>query len=383
VGKQVLIIQRRLPQYRVPLFESLRHRLAEENIHLNVVYSSPSSDDLLKRDEGELEWGLRIPSHSIRFWKLRLIFQKISKDELERQDLIILPHENKFLPNYLLLQKQRKDRMKLAFFGHGTNFQEDRNNGYQNKLRVWTARHVDWWFAYSSISVKKVIDYGFPENRITCLNNTIDINELIRWRESISPDELDALRVALDLKGKKVGVFIGGFYKEKRLDFLFSAADGLHRQLEDFELLIIGGGPWCDRVGDYVSNRPWAKWVGAKHDREKVLHLALGHVMLNPGMVGLGILDSFAMGLPMVTTDCRIHSPEIAYLDPGRNGIITDNTLEAFTEEVGKLFVNPGLRQKIAEEGIKDSSEYLLENMVQRFCEGITQALNTPHFYTR
>jgi glycosyltransferase involved in cell wall biosynthesis len=102
--------------------------------------------------------------------------------------------------------------------------------------------------------------------------------------------------------------------------------------------------------------------------------------MLNPGAVGLGILDSFAMGLPMVTTDCKIHSPEIAYLDPGRNGIITENSLGAFTEQVEKLLVNPGLRQKIAEEGMKDSSQYLLENMVQKFSEGIIDALNAPCF---
>jgi glycosyltransferase involved in cell wall biosynthesis len=124
----------------------------------------------------------------------------------------------------------------------------------------------------------------------------------------------------------------------------------------------------------------WIGSVGAKRDREKVLHLALGHLMLNPGMVGLGILDSFAMGLPMVTTDCKIHSPEIAYLNPARNGIITENSLGAFTEQVQKLLVNPGLRQKIAEEGMKDSSQYLLQNMVQKFSEGITDALNAPCF---
>ena len=56
--------------------------------------------------------------------------------------------------------------------------------------------------------------------------------------------------------------------------------------------------------------------------------------------VGLGILDSFALGIPMVTTDCKIHSPEIAYLKSGRNGLMIADSEEAFIEGVERLLKN-------------------------------------------
>ena len=115
--------------------------------------------------------------------------------------------------------------------------------------------------------------------------------------------------------------------------------------------------------------------MGAKHDHEKVLHLALGHVMLNPGLVGLSLFDSFSMGLPMVTTDCGIHSPEIAYLVSGRNGFMVPNHKDAFVECVMDLLTNPTRRNTVGEFCKEECRHYSLDKMVDSFCDGILKAL--------
>jgi len=94
--------------------------------------------------------------------------------------------------------------------------------------------------------------------------------------------------------------------------------------------------------------------------------------------VGLGILDSFALGIPMVTTDCKIHSPEIAYLESGRNGIMTSDNLEAYVVAVESLLRDDQLRKQMASTCIEDAQRYSLENMVSNFREGILKALNSP-----
>jgi glycosyltransferase involved in cell wall biosynthesis len=91
---------------------------------------------------------------------------------------------------------------------------------------------------------------------------------------------------------------------------------------------------------------------------------------------GLGILDSFALGIPMVTTDCRIHSPEIAYLESGRNGIMTSDNVESYVDSVVLLLKDDQFRNKIASACIEDSHRYSLEKMVDNFCKGILKALN-------
>jgi glycosyltransferase involved in cell wall biosynthesis len=360
----------------------MQHRLSMDGINLHLVYGTPTTQEVMRHDEGYISWGVKVPCHYFSFGGRYLVLQNIPKNLYKNQDLIILPQENGYLFNYRLLFQNQNNSRRIAFWGHGKNFQEKSNKLLQS-FRSKIVCRANWWFAYTILSVQRIREAGFSSERITCLNNTVDVAQLSRWREIITPNEQADPLKKLRLQGIHLAIFLGGLIPAKRLDFLFKTSDLLKTRFPDFELLIIGDGPLREKVQNFTAGRPWGHWVGAKYGREKVLYLSLGQLMLNPGMVGLVILDSFVCGLPMVTTDCKIHSPEIAYLDPGRNGIITENTLEAFTEEVGKLFVNPSLRQKIAEEDMKDSSRYFLDSMVKRFCEGITQALNTPRFFAQ
>lgn len=354
----------------------MRERLKKGGVELNVVYGPPNRKEVLREDEGILPWGIKRPCRNFNIDNLELVYQHIPSALLIKQDLIVIPHENRFLFNYFLLARHRFGGPRIAFFGHGANFQARQPDSYREKLKSLTAREADWWFAYTSLSVEKVLESGFPEDRITCVNNTVNVNKLIEWQKSVTTDELYALRKALGLQGNNIGIFVGSLYKDKRLEFLFSAADKLRKRLPDFELIIIGDGPRHKEVDIFVRSRQWACWVGAKHVREKVLHILLGKVMLNPGLVGLGILDSFALGIPMITTDCKIHSPEIAYLESGRNGIMTPDNVELYVDSVVSLLKDDQLRNKIASACIEDSHRYSLENMVNNFCDGILTALN-------
>jgi len=364
-----------MTEYRVPMFEALRRRLAEEGISLKVIYGTPTEKEKARNDEGSLSWAVRIPCHYFKLGSIAIVSQKIPNRLLSGHDLIIIPHENSFIFNYWLLLARLIGRTKIAYWGHGANFQSLHATSLRERFKSWHARHVDWWFAYTSLSKQKVIASGFPEDRITCLNNAVDTGKLIEWRKSIDDSERRSLRRRLGFRGDKVGVFIGSFHRDKRLDFLFSSADELRKRLPDFELLLIGDGFLRPGVRNFVAERSWAHWAGAKHGREKALYLSLGKVMLNPGLVGLGILDSFGMGIPMVTTDCGVHSPEIAYLESGRNGLLTEEGLAAFTEGAFGLLNDPEKQEKLAGACREDAEKYTLGNMVENFCQGITSAL--------
>jgi len=378
-NRHVLIVQRRLTQYRVPLFERMQQCLSEVGVELNVVIGTPMPEEVVKEDGGVLAfpWSLEIPCRYYRLNGLQFVFQPIPKTLLTQQDLVIVAHENTLLLNYCLLIRKRFSKMRFAFWGHGANFQTHKKNSFGEKLKSWTAAKADWWFAYTSLSVEHIIKSGFPREYITCLNNSIDVNVLTRFSESIFQSDIELLRIKLGFVGKHVGIFLGSLYAEKRLDFLFESADELRIQLPDFELIIIGDGPLRHMVRNFAEKRFWVRWVGARHGREKVLHMSLGHVMLNPGLVGLGILDSFAMGLPMVTTDCGIHSPEIAYLESGRNGLMVGNDIKAYVEGVLSLFTNSTMHDSMAAACEEDSTRYSLDKMVENICRGIFKAIDT------
>ena len=96
-----------------------------------------------------------------------------------------------------------------------------------------------------------------------------------------------------------------------------------------------------------------------------------------PGLVGLGILDAFALETPLVTTQVPLHSPEIDYLKHGVNGFMVDQSdnLQAYADAVVYLLRNETERQRLIQ-GCQISREiYTLENMVNRFAQGVELAL--------
>ena len=347
--------------------------LAGQGIDFTFVFGQPSHSERDRGDEGSLRWGLRTKNLYLSPGGM-MFYQQLPGHYYRGADLIILPHENKFLLTTLFLRRNMPSS-RIAFFGHGLNFQSSSAMSPGNLLKRQTALKTDWWFAYTEKTRDILASWGMPEDRITIIDNSIDTRVLVRWGAEVSADELDALRTSLGIEGARVGLFLGSLYHDKRLDFLFSCADRLRNLFPDFSFLIIGDGPLRERVRSFCSTRNWAVWAGVLKGREKVLHLMLGRVMLNPGLVGLNILDSFALGLPMVTTDCTIHSPEIAYLRPGENGLLTANREDAFVQGVAAILEDSVLADKLGAGCRADAKRYTIENMAENFCKGILKAL--------
>ena len=104
----------------------------------------------------------------------------------------------------------------------------------------------------------------------------------------------------------------------------------------------------------------------------------MADIMLNPGLLGLHILDSFSIGMPLVSTENALHSPEISYLDNGHNGILVkEDTATDYADAVSRLLADQNYYQKIATQAIEDGKKYTLNNMVDHFYEGIVKCLSS------
>jgi glycosyltransferase involved in cell wall biosynthesis len=371
--RRVVIAERRLTHYRVPLYERLRELLAERQIDLAVLVGTATPEELAKHDGGDLSWASVIPTQY--FLSGSVCWQRYD-GHLRDVDLVVMNHQNKLLYNHWVLVGPR--HFRVALWGHGRNMQRQAAGSLRERFKLWTISKADWYFAYTQISVDVVASTGFPVARITNLNNSIDTSGLCRDRDSISPDEIAVLKRDLGLAGKPVGVFIGSLFAEKRLDFLLEACRRVRQRLPEFQCIIIGDGPEREKIREWAAADDWVHWVGARQGREKALYLGCAQVMLNPGMVGLGILDSFVLGIPMITTDCGIHSPEIAYLRSGENGLMTPDNIDAFAVAVSSLLGNPVALAGMCRACVDSARNFRIENMADRFAEGIVSALAAP-----
>jgi len=157
---------------------------------------------------------------------------------------------------------------------------------------------------------------------------------------------------------------------------LVAAADLIKSALSEFRLIVIGDGPSVETIKKASETRPWMHWVGMCKGSEKAAFFRLAEVILNPGLVGLHILDSFCAGVPMVTTSDARHSPEIAYLKNGENGVVVQGGVSDYAKAVVLLLQSPTVYRKLQAGALASAEKYTLTTMVERFTSGVEACLS-------
>jgi glycosyltransferase involved in cell wall biosynthesis len=374
-GKRVCIVQAVMKQYRRPLYERLVPALARHGVHLTVVYSKPNARETLKGDNVELP-----PSYGRRVRALWMLGDRVVLQggwcEIRRADLVIVEQATKHLLNYPLLLLSRLGLKRVGYWGHGRNMQSSRY-GYSEWLKARLLRASDWWFAYTDGVARFLVERGVPPQRVTALQNSVDTSELRQALTALHTLELDRLRQDLGIvSGDRVAVFCGSLHADKRIAFLLDAACRIRQRVPNFHLVVVGGGADAEAVERLAQEHRWIHYVGPRFGPDKARYLALGELFVNPGLIGLAVLDAFTAGLPVVTTDAPVHSPEIDYVVHGQNGLVVEYDLAAYAQAVCALLDDPTRLQYLAARARESAELNSLDVMVANFCAGIRSCLS-------
>lgn len=371
--KSVLFVTREMRAYRVGLHLAIRNVLLERDVDYRVAFG------------GEMPRGDSPDDPRFKDWMQHTRVRRIGKGFLWQpvvgaargSDLTIIGQENKLLVNHVLMAMRAATGLRLAYFGHGKNFQAPEQTGLAARLKTFTTRQVDWWFAYTERSADIVAATGFPRDRITVVQNSIDTAAIARERAAITASEQEQLRRELVDGSDNVAIFIGSIYGLKRLDFLIEAGTRVARAVPDFRLIIIGEAEGDDDLTRAVREQPWIRLMGAKLGLEKTRLASLAKVLLMPGLVGLVALDSLAYGLPLITTDVPYHSPEIDYLTPGVDSVMVrpHDDADAYAAAVIRTLSDDPYREALRAAGARKIAAFSTEAMASRFADGITRAL--------
>ena len=110
--------------------------------------------------------------------------------------------------------------------------------------------------------------------------------------------------------------------------------------------------------------------------------MLLAQLCLLPAGVGLGIVDTFALGIPLVTTVRFPHGVEIDYLKHGVNGWMCSGSPDAekFGDEVIYLLQNPPMLQSLHSGALEAGERFSVEAMVENFTNGILRAIDAPPY---
>jgi glycosyltransferase involved in cell wall biosynthesis len=365
----VTIVQRILPHYRIPFFAELRSCLESREIGLNLIYGQPAIDESMGSNELDNNWARKIKNLYLPFG---MVYQPCF-NTLKTSELVIVEQASRYLLNFLLMIKKNFINQKIGFWGHGINFQID-HYGLKNELKKKYSRKVDWWFAYTNKTKKILLESGVPDNKVSVVQNAIDTEYLIRMKENITPEEIEQLKNEFNLHSCRTGIFCGKMYRGKKIEFLLKACKKIKKELPNFQMLFLGDGPDAFSVKEAANKYSWIHYVGPTYGRDKVKFFLASDVCLYPGIIGLGILETFALETPIITT-YQNQSPEIEYLIPDVNGLMTSESIDEFAAAGIYVLSHESLRTNL-QHGCRESGKnYTIQNMVQNFALGITSCL--------
>jgi glycosyltransferase involved in cell wall biosynthesis len=307
---QLIIYQRMLMHYRLPLFNAIN---SSTDTALTVATCSTGSGI----DKTQLEFDcLELKAKKIG----PLIHAKGLALAIDNHEVAILPFDIHELVASKCALWQHKP---FVLWGH--------SHGRRKILRPfrrWLDSRCSAIITYTSEGKNKLILEGVDASKIFVANNTVDIANA-----GFSPEV-----------ARRSFLFSGRITKRKGLNEALMAFATIQNQLpKEVNFEIIGEGPERSSLEALATELGIAEKVvfhGAVYDSgqlKQIFQRSLAYV--SPGHVGLGVLHSFAYGVPPLTRRFASHAPEFNHIKDGENGLLFDGTVQDLAAVMQQLTI--------------------------------------------
>ncbi|MDQ0824599.1 glycosyltransferase involved in cell wall biosynthesis [Arthrobacter sp. B2I5] len=370
--KKVVIAQEYVAQYRAPFFSQLREKAEEQGIRLEVAYGEVGIRQASRRDAVHLDFGTPVMQREWNVAGRRIVVRSLAEVTCGA-DLVILEQARRNVDAYGFLFTKRRDGPVVALWGHGRDYTR-----HNSLVERWLVRKLtlkaDWFFSYTAGGERAVKEYGYPSERITVVQNSIDTASLRESVRNADPESTARFISDKDLRGK-TAIFVGALDPSKRLPFLVEASEMAYSKDSEFRLVIAGEGPMRSQVEEWERKYSWLSYLGPLSGSAKGVALASSQVLAMPGRVGLVAVDSFAAATPIITTEWAWHAPEYEYLVDGSNAIVSANDSHAYAEAVISVLNNAESLAELTDCSRKAADIFTVEAMVDNFLSGIKGAL--------
>jgi len=352
----LLVVQSYIPEYRAPFFEELDTRLRALGVNLVLGLGR----DTTERGDavGTSVATIAMPDRLGRLTGDRLRWRPTPRRG-SRPDAVITEFAAKNLETWPMVVT----RGPLAVWGHA-------NLGWDTSLLL---RRADWFFAYTQPVAEAVTRAGFPAQRVTVVNNSIDTRSLLRHLHELDASDVEEFRARQGLTQGRTALFVGGLDEAKGVDYLLRAAAAAGRLDEDFRWVVAGEGPSAAKVRQARTEGIPVVPVGRMTGRDKALVLASCDVIAMPSAVGLVAVDALAAGRPVVTRENCGHGPEADYLDRVRQSVFVprQTSPSAFARDLVTLLHDHDRLATMSAACRADATRYGVQEMADRFAAGV------------
>ncbi len=346
--KKVLIINPRIPEYRVPIFN-----LLGAQYDLSILHSGKE----VLGGQNKFKQILVSLKKMGPFYLLKTNIHKICKN----YDVVISEASLRY-PDRILLAFNKIRKYKWIYWGIGVSasynkrFDQDKKYDF---IRNFIFKHADCNIFYTDYPIPKYVAAGFDKASLFVANNTtaVSYNEDVEYKK-------DSL------------LFIGTLYKQKKIYELLEAYKAASKKLKQNLLLnIVGDGDEYGNIQQWIKDNGFEgtiNLVGPLFDQEKLEpYFRKAFVCISPGQAGLSVLTSMGCGTPFVTRKDAITGGEIFNIENNKNGVIyeTDSELEDIIVDISQN----GFRY--IDMGIKARQYYISNRLPDQMVSGFVDAI--------
>jgi len=374
----VLYLSRMVPYYREAALSLLNERLGGR---LVVCAGTPPRSSSLQTLTPEASPGYeRIPMRNVWIRGETLHIQPFGHafEHYPRPSVVIAEESVRSVTLPFLLRHARRLGAARLLWGHfSSNHAPFSPKSLKTRYRIALARNVEGCICYSE-PVANLLRPYVASDRLFVAPNTLDTGRLLHLHDGLQREGRLATRKRLSLPAyAPVIAFLGRLIASKGVHQLLSVFEILLRRHPKAMLIVIGDGPERAVMEDRIKTLGHVKMLGAITSwSASAPYLYASDVLLNPGYLGLSINHAFALGLPVISQrspspNVRYHSPEIDYLQPKSNGLLSPHgDLSAMADAVETILRD---QEQYAQNALSFARNHLgLEKMVDGLVHAVT-----------
>jgi glycosyltransferase involved in cell wall biosynthesis len=194
-------------------------------------------------------------------------------------------------------------------------------------LRLYE-RHIDWIVSPSRFLADRLLEGGWPRQRLSVLHNALDLRV---YRPQFHPGEYMLLAGRL-CHGKGVAILI-------------EAA----RLVPDVPVVIAGDGPLRGQLQAATSSLPNLRWVGYQPQEALLATLAGARALILPSLwpenCPVSVLEAYALGKPVIASVTG-GTPEL--VNDGQTGLlIPPGSVYELAEAMATLWADPNRAERM------------------------------------
>ena len=348
---KIILLQPLYPHYRDEFFNLLKNKCR----HIELF--SYNKDESINKE------GFRVNIESKNLNCLsfdRFIIYNPIFFLKQKADIIVLPLNFGHIGTWLLLLLKVVTKKKIVLWGQGISvkryLKEEVKPDWKLKCMIALADGV-WLYMDKEYQQWKTV---FPSKPMVALGNSLSgIKDMIYYKPSVTKDQL---RAKYGINQERVFIFCARFENQfRRVDLLEDIIKELDPNKNAF--IIIGAGKYKPDFSKYEN----AHDFGAVYDKELKQELFyLSDLYLQPGWVGLSIMEAMAYGKPICTfmrSEQTLQCVEYSYIEDGVNGMIFKNMENCMNR---LSVIQPDDIERMGSNAKHTASMYTPERMVEK-----------------